>query len=86
MSAVTRLLTHLITTRFDGSQAAFADCSPAIDRGLFNRIVSGERTPTPEVIGRLAAKLPRPQGRELIAAYLKDVAQEIRQLEAAARR
>lgn len=77
MSEFAKLLAKAIERRFDGQQSKFADVEPAFDRGLLNRLMSGERFPTAEAVGKLAKKLPKKERDALIAAYLRDVARHV---------
>lgn len=61
---------------FGGNQRALAEhagCDPA----LLSRVLSGDREPTSEFVGRLCGTLPADQAAELLKAYLNAVVETI---------
>ena len=69
------LLNLVKSAPFSGSQRSFA-LHVGIDHALLNRVLSGERAPTPEFVGRLCGILPADEAARLLKAFLDDIVAE----------
>jgi len=61
---------------FGGSQRALAQHA-GCDQALLSRVLSGEREPTPEFVGRLCATLPSRTAAALLKTYLDSIVESI---------
>jgi len=61
---------------FGGSQRALAQHA-GCDQALLSRVLSGEREPTPEFVGRLCATMPSRTAAALLKAYLDSIVESI---------
>ena len=70
------LLDALIDRHYNGVNFQLAT-KAGLDPALVNRVLSGEREPTPMFVGQVARVFNRKQAAELIKAYLQGVASEV---------
>jgi transcriptional regulator with XRE-family HTH domain len=82
ISAMAKNFRHALRTalerRYGGVENQLATTA-GVDRGLLNKLLTGERSPSPATVGRIAGKLPVTEAHALLAAYLADVAEVVRE-------
>lgn len=79
MNDFTEILKTVIDAKpFDGSIRALAR-KIRVNHSHLSRTLSGERSLSPKVIGRVARLLPEAEAEDLIKAYLRQIAAEIAQ-------
>lgn len=70
-------LNELVSSEaYKGSIRAIADRA-GMDHALLHRVLKGVRAPTPEFVGRFCGILQADEAKELLVAFLSDVAKDI---------
>lgn len=73
-----RALRIVVKSRFGGVENQLATTAN-IDRALLNRLLTGARDPSPVTVGKIAGTLPAADAHALLASYLADVAEAVRE-------
>lgn len=77
MNDFTKILRGVIDSApFDGNQRTLAQHA-GCDQALLSRVLSGDREPTPEFVGRLCGTLSADHAAELLKAYLNGVVESV---------